>query len=207
MKFRASSVVLGALMAGALAGCSSGAAPTGPASAAPESAVHRAVPYGSAPKVSSPLPDSVLAGHPCDTAFTAEQLGELFSKPPKGAHADLPARGPGCRWLDDSSGALAIVRYSTNADGLSTVYTEDRKGSKIWRVLEPIDGLPVVAYDSGALQSENAGCQVSVGITDRSTLDVAITLGQKNIGKVEPCAKAAEVAGAIVSTFEQRSGS
>jgi len=194
--------VVGVLaVAGAVAGCSGH---SGPADASQDnsppasSAVHQALPYGGAPKVASPLPASALAAHPCDSAFTAENLSQLFEAPPKGVHADLPDRGAGCRWLDQRTGAMALVFYSTKADGLSSVYADDRPHSKVWNVLPPIEGFPAVAHDSPALQAAKSGCQVSVGTSDQSTVDVSIGLAPANVGKVDPCAKATEVATAVI---------
>lgn len=140
MKLRNYSLAVGAMAAAVLVvGCSGGSTPNPPVDssgpAASSSAAGKTLPYAGAPKVEKPLPESVLSGHPCDGALTAAQINEIFKTQPQGVHADIPALGSECKWLNEDTGAVVLVLYTTKADGLSAVYANTKGLAKVWRQL------------------------------------------------------------------------
>lgn len=211
MKLRNCLLAVGVLVAAVLVvGCSGGSTPK-PSSDSSGSSVSpsttgKTLPYAGAPKVEHPLPESVLSGHPCDGALTAAQINAIFKMQPQGVRADIPALGPECKWVNEDTGSLVLVLYTTKADGLSAVYANTKGMAKVWRPLPPVQGLPAVAHSTAGDQRQNDSCQVSVGITDRYTVDVSVGLGQSRVGKQDPCDAAATVAGMVVTNLKQKAG-
>ncbi len=125
---------------------------------------------------------------------------------PQGVHADIPALGPECKWINEDTGALVLVLYTMKADGLSAVYANTKGLAKVWRPLPAVQGLPAVAHSTSSAQGPTDSCQVSVGITDKYTVDVSVGLGQSRLGKQDPCDAAAVVAGMVVTNLKKKAG-
>ncbi|WP_409466737.1 DUF3558 domain-containing protein [Amycolatopsis sp. GA6-003] len=188
-----------------VAGCSS-SSPSG-LPAGQTSAAGKALPYAGAPKVENPLPASVLSSHPCDSAFTPEQVGRILGKEEQGKHADNPALGAQCHWANSESGSALSVLYVTEvSDGLSAVYASSKPQSTVWRPLPNVRGLPAVAHSAYGPQGDKSFCQVSVGISDNHDVDVSVTLSPAKIGVVSPCDVTAQVSAMVVANLMQKAG-
>ncbi|ATY16134.1 DUF3558 domain-containing protein [Amycolatopsis sp. AA4] len=194
------------------AGCSGGSTPAPPAGSGPSSAQSSApektLPYGGAPKVERPLPASVLSTHPCDSALTPDQVASLLGRARQGMHKDDPSLGAECQWSNDETGALATVLYATKlSDGLSAVYANSKPQATLWRELPPVRGFPAVAHSTFKQESVvKSFCQVSVGVSDQTTVDASVSLGDSQTGKKDPCGAAATVADMVVTNLKQKAG-
>lgn len=211
MGMRVHSLAVGATAAAVLvAGCSSGLTPkpsagsSGPPASPPVAG--KTLPYAGAPKVEKPLPESALSGHPCDGALTSSQINEIFRMQPRGVHADIPALGAECKWVNEDTGALVQVLYTTKSDGLSAVYANTRGLAKVWRPLPSVQGLPAVAHTTSSDSGKQDNCQVSVGVTDKYTADVSVGLGQTRVGSQDPCDAAATVADMVIANLKHKAG-
>ncbi|MFE3780313.1 DUF3558 domain-containing protein [Amycolatopsis sp. NPDC059090] len=194
-----------------VAGCAGGSAAStasGPASdRVPSSSAGKALPYAGAPKVENPLPASVLAGHPCDSAFAPGQVGHILGKELQGRHADNGSLGAQCHWVNSGSGAALTVLYVTEAsDGLSALYANSKPQSTVWRPLPAVRGLPAVAHSAYGPKGDKSFCQVSIGINDQHDVDVSVTLSSAKVGEVDPCDVTAQIAGMVVTNLAQRAG-
>ena len=212
MKTRFLLAVAGSLAAATLvAACSGSPAPGSlPSTGAPPASSQpgKTLPYAGAPKVENPLPESVLSGHPCDGALTPAQLNVILRQQPQGKHNDDPSLGPACQWPNSETGALVTVAYTTKVtDGLSAVYANTKPKATVWRTLPLIQGFPAVAHSTFSQAGSKSFCQVSVGISDQTTVDVSVDLGETAVGKKDPCDVTAIVAGMVVTNLRQKAGS
>ncbi|MFE3173533.1 DUF3558 domain-containing protein [Amycolatopsis sp. NPDC059090] len=194
-----------------VAACAGGSAPSPPSSSAgvpsSPSETGKTLPYAGAPKVESPLPDSVLSGHPCDGGLTPEQVGQILNQKPQGEHDDEAALGSQCHWTNSDAGAIVSVLYSTKtSDGLSAVYANTKPKSTVWRSLPAVQGFPAVAHSTYSTEGSKSFCQVSVGVNDRHTVDISITLGKAKVGNTDPCGVTAQVADMVVTNLKQKAG-
>lgn len=150
----------------------------------------------------------MLAGDPCDGALTPAQLTEILNQQPPGKHNDDPSLGPACQWPNSETGALVTVAYTTKVtDGLSTLYANTKPKATVWRPLPLIQGFPAVAHSTFSQQGSKSFCQVSVGISDQTTVDVSVGLGETAVGKKDPCDVTTTVAGMVVTNLRQKAGS
>jgi len=153
------------------------------------------VPGPGVPKVDNPINTSRFRQTPCDS-LPQDQVTELLGN---GAEAkpDVTApAGPTCDWHPaGTSHASVHVIFGTVDDlGLTSVYRARGATYKLFEVLEPIDGYPLVAYGTSDRRATDGMCAVAVGTSDRSTMDVAISQSQENVGKTDPCDAARAVA-------------
>ncbi|WIX80430.1 DUF3558 domain-containing protein [Amycolatopsis carbonis] len=187
-----------------VAGCSGGAVPP-PASTSPSPV--EALPHSGAPKVERPLPASVLSGDPCQEALTSDQLKEIFGTTTQGKRDDTSGLGPDCHWNNTNTGAAVDVNYVTQTrQGLSGVYQNTKPQVSLWKELSPIQGFPAAAHSSESPDSMHVFCQVSTGIRDDLSFDTSLTLSTANVGKVNPCDIAAQVADMVVTNLRQKAG-
>ncbi|PFG47412.1 uncharacterized protein DUF3558 [Amycolatopsis sulphurea] len=180
-----------------------------PASSAPVPASSAAaLPHSGAPKVERPLPASVLSGPPCQEALTSDQLKQIFGMVPQGKPDTLPGIGPECDWSNIDAGAGLGIYYATQPrQGLSGLYQNTKPRSKLWRELSPIQGFPAVASSSVSAGDKNGFCQVSVGITDESSVDVSLTPSDAKLAAgVDPCVLSERVAGMVVTNLKRKAG-
>jgi hypothetical protein len=71
-----------------------------------------------------------------------------------------------------------------------------------------VQGFPAVAASTLSSGTQTGTCQVSVGITDASTIDATLTLGEsKQGGNADPCELSARVADMVVTNLKQKAGS
>ncbi len=209
MTRRMFTTVLGAAAVVAIvAGCS-GSPEAAPTNTPPvsSSAVAAGLPHSGAPKVEHPLPEAVVSGQPCEGALTSGQLNEIFGMVPQGKPETLPGIGPKCRWSNPDSGAGLTVYYGTQTrQGLSALYQNTKPKAQVWRELSPVQGFPAVASVSIGSDAKDQFCQVTVGITDESTVDAALTVGDSKRGKVDPCELSARVADMVVANLKRKGG-
>jgi hypothetical protein len=190
-------------------GCSGKADPPTSISTQPSSSVsasQQALPYAGAPKVSNPLPDSVLSGDPCG-ALTAQQVRDALGIDIQGRRDSLPGIGPECIWSNvDSSAKVTVFFVTEPGKGLSDLYENSKPQSVVWRELPPVQGFPAVAYVTSFGGDPKTFCAVSVGLTDKLSIDVSLYLGDAKVGKVDPCTVAPRAADAVVTTLKQKAG-
>lgn len=171
-------------------------------SPAPSStSIGQKLPYAGAPKVGDPLDTSRFQQDPCQ-ALTKEQTQPL-GLPPSGTPRDMPL-GNACEWLNrDSTGSATVHFLDRNPYGLSAEYQAHKDGKTAFFVeLAPIEGYPAVA--TGATDGRDQGwCTVVVGVSDKISFEVPITLALDSIGKTDPCEVAAKVAGLALQTMRQ----
>lgn len=153
------------------------------------------VPGPGVPKVDSPINTSRFLRAPCDS-LTRDQVTELLGS---GAEAkpDVAApAGPTCDWhpAGASHAAVHVIFGAVDNLGLTSVYRARGTTYKLFEVLEPIDGYPVVAYGTSDRRTTDGMCAVALGTSDRSTMDVAISQSEENVGKQDPCDAARTVA-------------
>jgi hypothetical protein len=165
-----------------------------------------ALPNSGAPKVDNPLPAVALAGSPCDSALTAEQLmGYLGpTTTPKASDTEL---GPTCDWASASGTAAGIlVGYDTKTgQGLSLTYKNEKPKAKRWvDTLEPIQGYPAVGYvDTGT--TDNRTCVIVVGVSDELAYSVSLSIGDSAVqaGK-DACQLGRGVADTVMTNLKAR---
>ncbi|MEQ0561247.1 DUF3558 domain-containing protein [Amycolatopsis sp. NEAU-NG30] len=165
-----------------------------------------ALPNSGAPKVDNPLPAAALAGSPCDSALTAEQLmGYLGpTTTPKASDTEL---GPTCDWASASGTAAGIlVGYDTKTgQGLSLTYKNEKPKAKRWvDTLEPIQGYPAVGYvDTGT--TDNRTCVIVVGVSDELAYSVSLSIGDSAVqaGK-DACQLGRGVADTVMTNLKAR---
>ena len=153
------------------------------------------VPGPGVPKVANPIDTSRFHQAPCNS-LTEAQVAELLGNGAT-AKTDLGApAGPTCDWHPAGiSHASAHVIFGTVDDlGMTGVYQARGTTYKLFEVLEPIEGYPVVGYGTSDTRATDGLCAVAVGTSDRSTMDVAISQSQENVGKTDPCDAARAVA-------------
>ncbi|WP_332307213.1 DUF3558 domain-containing protein [Saccharomonospora marina] len=161
------------------------------------------LPHSGAPAVADPLPESALAGDPCQ-ALTEQQvkdaLGDGGSRDREGENAV----GPFCRWHDLATGGGVRLSFSVKTrQGLSAYYANTRPQMAVFRDAGPIGGFPAVEYKT----SENdVLCSVAVGLADEYALDVAVTLSRRNVGKVDSCEPAKTIATWAVGNLKVKAG-
>lgn len=212
MKVKSASFSAGIATAVVLvAGCSGGSTPSPPSvpsgTPASSSAAGKTLPYAGAPKVQNPLPDSVLSAHPCDTAFTSGQVGEILGKEIQGKHADNAALGAQCNWVNSDSGSALTVLYVTKvSDGLSAVYANSKPQSTVWRPISSVQSFPAVAHSAYGPQGDKSFCQVSVGVSDQHDVDVSVTLSPSKVGTTNPCDVTTQISGMVVTNLKKKAG-
>jgi Protein of unknown function (DUF3558) len=191
----------------AIAGCSGGSASEPSASSQqpgspPSSSTAAGLPHSGAPPVRDPLPESVLAGNPCDEALTVTQVKAALGKTVVGEPGRI-ATGATCVWQRVERGSSVGVGYITEThEGLSAVYANTRPQSRVWRPLPPIQGFPAVAHAGGIKQF----CAVSVGLADNLSVDISAILGFAKEGEVDPCDVTAQIADMVVTNLRKKGG-
>jgi len=189
-----------------LAACSgtTGGTPTPAPSSSSSSPTGETPPYAGAPKVDAPLPDSVLAGSPCD-ALTPEQITKNFGTSVTGEPSTSPL-GTKCTWSAPHGGPVLVVFFTTKQkQGLSIVYKQIKPQMKRFDVLPPIQGFPAVAYDPKP-GPRSDGCQVAVGLSDTLEFEAGLELGEANRGQADACGFSADAASDVVTTLKQKAG-
>jgi hypothetical protein len=159
------------------------------------------LPYAGAPKVDDPLDTTRFQQDPCQ-ALTQAQVQPL-GLPPSGASVDMPL-GNACKWSKpDSTGSATVHFLDRHPYGLSAEYQAYKDGKTAFFLeLPPIEGYPAVA--TGVADGRAQGwCTVVVGVSDKISFEVPITLALDSIGKDDPCEVAARVAGLALQTMKQ----
>jgi hypothetical protein len=160
------------------------------------------LPSHGAPKVDDPLDTTRFQQDPC-LALTAEQAQDELNLPPQGEPEEI-ALGKGCEWFNPDTRGRVIIGFLTgNPRGLSGFYDAKQQGKYAYfNELPPIEGYPAIAIDIEDRRPRGI-CIVDVGVTDQFVFDVYLQLSQANVGNVEPCELAAEVAGKALRTMKE----
>ncbi|MFD5091014.1 DUF3558 domain-containing protein [Amycolatopsis thailandensis] len=166
----------------------------------------QALPYGDAPKVQTPLPESIFSGDPCADSLTADQIMKTLGKPVDTKRADAETVGPGCDWRNTVTTGHAIMRYATKLpDGLSAIYENVKPNALKWEPLT-VQGFPAVAYVSPSGGSPDKFCQVSIGATDNTTIEISGFLSLNSQGKKDPCDAAKSTADLVMTSLRAKAG-
>ncbi|NIJ14325.1 hypothetical protein FHU38_004669 [Saccharomonospora amisosensis] len=158
--------------------------------------------YG-APKVEKPLDIDYFLANPC-AALTDAQIVKYYGEGNVKSPKLDEATGPECRWYTPKQGPAGInIIYPDIHDlGLTALYDSKYMYAFLYE-LEPVDGYPVVAY--GILDERAEGeCALRIGTSDRATIDVTIRLGERKIGKLDPCEDGRAVAVDIIRNIKAR---
>jgi uncharacterized protein DUF3558 len=160
------------------------------------------LPFAGAPKVAVPLNTSRYEQDPC-LSLSAEQAREL-NLPTVGKATENEVLGVGCEWNNEETrGNVTIVFIVDDPRGLSPEYdANNRKEWAYFEILPTIEGYPAVARS--LVDDRDIGhCTVVVGAADDMAFETILRLSQANVGRKEPCATAAEVAGLALKTMKQ----
>ncbi len=158
-------------------------------------------PYAGAPAVPDPLPSTVLAGDPCTTALTRDQVKQFLGIAATGRLDRGESRGPVCLWANPVTARTIGVAYATTPrQGLSAVYPSPGLGEGwVWRELT-VAGFPAVA----TTLAPRWYCTVTVGLADDTAVGVSL------VGRVgdyrDVCAATGQTAGLVVATVRQGAG-
>ncbi|MBN6036182.1 DUF3558 domain-containing protein [Amycolatopsis sp. 195334CR] len=182
-------------------------APTVPTAGAMEpspSADASDVPAFGAPKVDSPIDISKSEAQPCETLTDAQINGLLGSdtKESREESGDIIA-GPGCTWHSyGSQSAFVGVLFPKVTDlGLSGFYRAKGGQYKFFEEMAPVRGYPAVAWN-GTDETAKGVCNVVAGTSDRATVNVTVTLSEKNVGKKNPCEAARDVLDMVIGNIQ-----
>jgi len=157
------------------------------------------LPFAGAPKVNDPLDTSRYEQDPC-RSLTADQAKGL-NLPSTGKIDNDVSLGIGCEWQNSTTrGYVEIVFIVDDPRGLSPEY-ENKKDFEFFDVLSDIEGYPAVAR--GNDDRDTGRCTVVVGVADDMAFETILRLSPANVGNIEPCEKAAEVAGLAVQTMKE----
>ncbi|MGW4830500.1 DUF3558 domain-containing protein [Amycolatopsis japonica] len=190
------------------ASCSGGNATPGTApSSIPHSSSEQALPYGGAPKVSTPFPEPIFSGDPCADTLNADQIDIALGTPVDTKRADAETVGPGCDWRNTVTNGHVIMRYATKLQGgLSAIYENVKPRAEVWKPIASLQGFPAVAYVSPSGGSPDAFCQISIGATDNTTIELSMFLGITTRGKKDPCESANTVADLVMTSLRAKAG-
>lgn len=207
--------VVAALVAGSavlvIAGCSGGTdgtaepAPTTGSVSSSQAAGDAGLPNSGAPAVTNPLPESALAGDPCQ-ALTRQQVTEaLGDDASQGERRDLDSIGPRCDWQGGTSsdGGFSLSFGTKSRQGLSGFYANAKPKMEVFRELAPVEGFPAVAYKSSDDARE---CTVGVGLADEYTLSITGTQSSAREGEVDSCDATEMVTALVVKNLKQKAG-
>jgi hypothetical protein len=174
--------------------------PSVPASRASAPSGTDSLPSDGAPKVDNPLDTTRFQQDPC-LALTPAQL-RLLNVGPAGEPDDA-ALGNACDWRNSETRGFAEIAFLERIPrGLSAAYKANNDGDWAFFVERPaIEGYPAVAY--GGIDLRDSGeCSVLVGVSDKLIFESAVRLSEGNVGRTDPCDKAAEVAGMALQTMK-----
>ncbi|OLF09426.1 hypothetical protein BLA60_19860 [Actinophytocola xinjiangensis] len=159
------------------------------------------LPADGAPRVANPLDTTAYQRDPCQ-ALNSEQTRELALED-QGTVEEGDV-GLICEWrsLRGEPAGVDISSLDRNPYGLTGAYRAQKTGVlKLFEELPEVEGHPAVAY--GRNDQRDAGvCAVLVGMTDQLTFEFAVRLSAANVGSVDPCEMAVQVAGMAVRNMK-----
>ncbi|MFC4858931.1 DUF3558 domain-containing protein [Actinophytocola glycyrrhizae] len=159
------------------------------------------LPTDGAPEVDDPIDTAKFQENPC-LSLTSEQSADIFDVGAAGRQSGGPL-GETCEWRNESTHSRVWIGFlDKDPRGLSAEYGANEDGRwAFFEPLPPIEGQPAVAR--GRLDDREIGiCTVVVGASDEIAFETRVQLSQGNIGKMDPCAAAADVAGEAVKTIK-----
>ena len=159
------------------------------------------LPAEGAPRVEHPLDTTRYQQDPCQ-ALTGEQATE-FAVVDQGTVREGEL-GLICEWRSprDELGKLSISSLDGNRDGLTAAYRAHQAGKyELFEELPEIEGHPAVVYGQ-TNDRETGNCAVLVGTTDELAFEFAVQLSLANVGSVDPCDMAVQVAGVALRNMK-----
>ncbi|OLT46386.1 hypothetical protein BJF85_17395 [Saccharomonospora sp. CUA-673] len=162
------------------------------------------LPHSGAPAVPNPLPESVLAGDPCD-ALTPDQVEMVLGAEVEGRASDLNELGPGCHWGNVEQTSAFQVRFHTvMKQGLSASYANAQQQAAHFEAIDSLADFPAVEFNDG---SEDTGCQVVVGLADEYAVSIGAELGYDAQAEgQDPCEATVTVAEMVVENLKNNAG-
>lgn len=161
------------------------------------------VPAPGVPRVETPLDTTRYKQAPCQ-ALTSEEISTLLgSGVTAKEQLDAPG-GPTCDWHPGGTtqAKVGVIFNKVNQAGLTGIYEKQGSTFRLFMPMDPIDGLPSVAYGLKDERTSSGRCAVAVGTSDHEMIDVSITQSEVNVGKKDPCAAAHEVAEKVVHNIK-----
>ncbi|MFK0244475.1 DUF3558 domain-containing protein [Amycolatopsis azurea] len=158
-------------------------------------------PYAGAPVVRDPLPVAVVAGDPCTTALTPDQVRRVLGVDVTGRLRPGEASGPTCWWENPVTARMIRVAFATKfRQGLSAVYpARGPETGWVWRELR-VAGYPAVAMT----RDPPWHCTVTAGLADDVAVEVSL-VGRPEDGR-DTCGAAGQTAELVVATLAKRAG-
>ncbi|MEU8636668.1 DUF3558 domain-containing protein [Amycolatopsis sp. NPDC048633] len=161
------------------------------------------LPAPGVPKVETPVDTTRFKHTPCE-ALTKEEITTLLGS---GATAreqlDAPG-GPTCDWHPGGTtqAKVGVIFNKVNQAGLSGIYEKQGSTFRLFMPMDPVEGLPAVAYGLKDERTSSGRCAVAIGTSDQEMIDISITQSEVNVGKKDPCADAHEVAEKVVDNIK-----
>lgn len=158
------------------------------------------LPTDGAPAVPNPLDTSTFQQNPCQmlTSAQSQELNVGTSGKPYDE-----ALGKGCEWRnEDTQGSATLAFLDKDPRGLSALYRADKEGKwAYFEELPSIEGFPAVIRDIIDRRPEGS-CSLVVGVSDEIAFGTVLQLSTANVGKKDPCAVGAQVAGMALQTMQ-----
>nr|WP_279388411.1 DUF3558 domain-containing protein [Tamaricihabitans halophyticus] len=149
------------------------------------------------PKVQDPLDLAKFEQDPC-SSLTVSQLDDLGVNTTGEAKDDI--FGPVCRWKSDGVASVSVYYTVKGAKGMAQEYA-NRDQHAYFEPMEPVRGYPLVARATD--NPENiTRCDVAVGVTDESIVQISITQSLNKEGKEDPCVATRRVVEMVVETWK-----
>jgi hypothetical protein len=196
------SVVLLSASLLALTACSDTKAGTAtPVTTSPSSA--DTLPAPGVPRVETPVDTTRFKQAPCK-ALTAEEIASLLGSGATAEEQLDASGGPTCDWHPSGTtqAKVGVIFNKVNQAGLTGIYEKQGSTFRLFMPMEPVAGLPAVAYGLKDERTDGGRCAIAVGTSDHEMIDVSITQSEVNVGKKDPCAAAHEVAEKVAANIK-----
>jgi hypothetical protein len=155
------------------------------------------------PKVETPLDTSRFKRTPCEALTTEEATTLLGSGTTAKEELGAPG-GPTCNWQPSgtSQATVGVIFNKVNQAGLTAIYEQQGSTFRLFMPVDPVEGLPAVAYGLKDERVTGGRCAIAVGTSDHEMIDVSIAQSEANVGKSDPCAAAHGVAEKVVENIK-----
>lgn len=162
------------------------------------------VPGPGVPKVETPVDTTRFKQAPCEALTSDEVTTLLGSSATAKEQLDAPG-GPTCNWQPGGTtqATVGVIFNKVNQAGLTGIYEKQGSTFRLFMPVDPVEGLPAVAYGLKDERSSSGRCALAVGTSDQEMIDVSITQSEANVGKKDPCAAAHEVAEKVVDNIKE----
>lgn len=193
-------------------GCSTSGGSTSPASKsggqapAPSSSTNTGgLPGPGVPKVADPITNTQPGQKDPCSLLTDSQLKEYLGEAPKGEPDLKYAVGPKCQWQASSGTPIITINWTTsNKRGMTDIYSiKDRWTSFAPTTISGYPGADIIVASS----DKGHNCMTTFGVTDQLTISVQVEIGEKKVGKLDPCKDGSEPVAKLVLANIKKQGS